>query len=374
MLVKNGTLHLPGGIVQSGWDILTQGEHILRIGENLSCNDTETIDATGFQVFPGYILAMSSVGAHGFGERVYDDSETTSSINPHLDIVHSFDLRELKRQRFSRTGITSYGLTPGAISLIAGQMAFIHSDGARTEDVFIRKSMAMKANYTSMAKSASAEKTPRTHMALYFMLDDAFREAKAYMDKDKKDYDEKNVQLGRVLRGEIPFLVNAFSPQEIEAMLLLADKYAIRLVICGAYGIASCAAKVIEKGYHVILGDLTYMLYATRYGTDPSQLLSLYRQGLKLSLATSNDTAYPPGYEQLMWAVASFASAGGTPSELLEMITINPARALGVDDIVGTLEEGKLADIIVCKENPLTRYDAKVVTCITAGRVSYSEN
>ena len=71
LLIKNGTLHLKDGVVKTGWDILTAGKYIQSIGENLAAPGAEIIDATGLQVYPGYVLALSAVGAHAFGERAY---------------------------------------------------------------------------------------------------------------------------------------------------------------------------------------------------------------------------------------------------------------------------------------------------------------
>jgi imidazolonepropionase-like amidohydrolase len=191
------------------------------------------------------------------------------------------------------------------------------------------------------------------------------------MEKEKKDHDEKNEVLSRVLRGEIPMFVNVFAPREIESMLELAEKYAIRLVICGAYGIKNSLERVLAAGHHVVMGDFTYLLEFIKHDTDLELLLQYYRKGLKLSLATSNDTAYPAGYEQILWSAAMMYRAGATPKEVLEMITINPASALGVDKLVGTIEKGKRADLILCHGNPITRYDSYVAKSIVAGSIAY---
>ncbi|MCL2548314.1 MAG: amidohydrolase family protein [Symbiobacteriaceae bacterium] len=371
LLIKNGSVYLADGTSEK-LDILCEDSKITRIAADIPEGTATVIDATGLQVFPGYVLAVSSVGAHGFSERVRDDSETTSPLNPQLDIVYSLDIREVLVQRFLRAGITSYGLSPGPLSLLAGQMALVATAGSRMSDLVLRRSIALKANFTGMVKAAQGDKPPRSRMAMYATLDEAFRVAVEYMAKEKKDYDEKNEVLARVLRREIPFFVNAYASREIASMLELAAKYQLRLVINGAFDVASCAEEIIAAGHHVVLGDVTYILDGIKYQTDMGKLCELSRQGLKLSLASSNDTAYPAGYEQILWSAALMHRAGATPAEILNMLTINPAQALGVDDLVGSLAEGKRADILICQGDPIARYDARVHCAIVAGKVAYS--
>lgn len=383
LLIKNGTVHLPDNRAEAGWDILTEGDKISCLGPGLEAQGAQVIDASGLDVYPGLILALSAVGAVGFADGFagWDKDEKSDPITPEANIRHAFDLRELKLQRFGRVGITSYGLSPGMTNLFSGQMAYIHVDGERTADVFIKEPVALKGNYIKQVKSlyGAKSKPPMTRMAMYQMMDAAFKAAKEYMeqaaerDADKRPaYDEKNEVLVRVLRKEMPFFVNAYSQNEIETMIELGEKYDIDLVLCGAFAIDKCAPKVIEKGWHVVLGDPTYFMLGLDNEIDLEAIVSFYRQGLKLSLGCSGDAGYPPGYEQLLWVAALMRRAGASGQEIMDMMTINPAAALGVGSLAGSLEEGKLADIILCRGNPALRYDNFVEHTIVAGRHFYA--
>ena len=139
----------------------------------------------------------------------------------------------------------------------------------------------------------------------------------------------------------------------------MAKKYDLRLVLTGAFAAERAAEDIMKEGYHVMLGDSNYMMAGHRGGTDHRKLVELARKGMKLSLFCSGDEAYPPAYEQLLWVAAQMSAAGATGDEILDMMTIRPAEALGVEHLVGSLEPGKCADLVVTGGNPLE--DLKVL-------------
>ena len=88
-------------------DILVEGTKIRKIGKNLCEEDAEVIDATGKQVFPGFIDPHSSIGAMGIPTRYRDNAETTNVINPDLSVKYAIDPDEVNAQEFYKSGITS---------------------------------------------------------------------------------------------------------------------------------------------------------------------------------------------------------------------------------------------------------------------------
>ena len=378
LLIQNGNVYLGGGRYEAGWDVLCDGDRISAVGAALHAEGAEVIDAKGMDVYPGLVLGLCSVGAVSFGEFLSnqpDHNETSAPIVPHMDIRDAFDFEELKRQRFGRVGITSYGLCPGTSALMAGQIDLIHVGAARASDVFVAEHIGVKGNYTNTAKGVFAPKGNfMTRMGMYHCLDEAFRNAQAYMEKEGKDYDAASEAICRLLRGEVPFVVAAETPAEVEAVVKLGEKYGLRLVITGGFGAVGAAEKIIEKGWHLMLGDSGFMEIGLKCGMEPEKLLALYRKGLKLSLACSGDAAYPPAYEQLLWTAARMSAAGATGGELMDMMTIEPARALGVDALVGSIQTGKLADLIICRGNPAVRFDNFVEKTIVAGRVFFERS
>lgn len=375
LLIKNGIVHLPNRKIAQSTDILTDGDRISMIKENIIEPKAQVLDVGGLDIYPGLILPLCAVGAMGYadGYDTKDKDEKSSPLTPEVKTCYSFDLQELKRQRFGRAGITSYGLTPGFTNLIAGQMSFVHVDGVRTKDVFIDDTVALKGNFTHHVRETySARSGPMTHMKMYQMLDESFRNAKEYeRNKNAGESDGRNEVIVRMLHREISFFVNAYTQNEIESMIELGKKYRLRMVLCGAFSIDRCAEQIIEEDWDVILGDPTYFMNGISNNIDLEKIVYYYRRGLRLSLGCSGEEGYPPGYEQQMWVAALLRRAGATGEELIDMMTVNPAKALGKEGLVGSLESGKIADIMICKGNPTERYDHYVMHTIVAGRHFY---
>ena len=106
-VIKNGTIHTGTGEVLENYDILIEGKKIKKIEKNICEADAEIIDATGKQVFPGFIDPHSSIGAMGIPTRYKDNAETTNVINPDLSVKYAIDPDEVNAQEFYKSGITS---------------------------------------------------------------------------------------------------------------------------------------------------------------------------------------------------------------------------------------------------------------------------
>ena len=349
LLIRNGRVYLGRGRYEAGWDVLCDGPVIREVGPGLQAPGAEVVDAAGRDVYPGLVLGLCAVGAMAFSEMgQWDMDETSRALVPQMDIQWAFDLRELKNQRFARAGITSYGLSPGTQALLAGQAALVHTSAERTEDAFLARRIALKGNYTAAVKRTfKAKEGPQTRMAMYQLLDEAFRSAQEYSEKEKKDYDEGKEVLCRVLRREIPLIMTANTALEAESVVKLGRRYGLRLVIAGAFGVEDFAQEIMDQGWHVMLGDGTNMMAAQENHTDLRRLLELSRKGLDLSIYSSGDEGYAYGYEQIWWNAAQMSAAGAAGWEIMDMMTIRPARALGVDALVGSLEPGKQGDLVI---------------------------
>ncbi|MCI9056982.1 MAG: amidohydrolase family protein [Oscillospiraceae bacterium] len=373
LLIRNGRVYLGRGRYEAGWDVLCDGPVIREVGPGLQAPGAEVVDAAGRDVYPGLVLGLCAVGAMAFSEMgQWDMDETSRALVPQMDIQWAFDLRELKNQRFARAGITSYGLSPGTQALLAGQAALVHTSAERTEDAFLARRIALKGNYTAAVKRTfKAKEGPQTRMAMYQLLDEAFRSAQEYSEKEKKDYDEGKEVLCRVLRREIPLIMTANTALEAESVVKLGRRYGLRLVIAGAFGVEDFAQEIMDQGWHVMLGDGTNMMAAQENHTDLRRLLELSRKGLDLSIYSSGDEGYAYGYEQIWWNAAQMSAAGAAGWEIMDMMTIRPARALGVDALAGSLEPGKQADIILCRGCPAERFDNYIDQTIVAGRTVF---
>lgn len=373
-LIKGGNAYLGSGRWQK-LDIMTRDGTIVAMDEGLDAGDAMVIDAAGKTVLPGFVLPLCAVGIMAFADKRSDKDEVTDPVTPHMNVRHSFDFGELMRQHFCRAGITSYGLSPGTRNLLGGQLALINTAGDRLGDLFLREAIALKGNFTESVKQTYGGRpaAPMTRMGMFAVLDEAFRKAGEHMEADKPEYNPRHEALVPALRGEVPVVLAAHTESEIESVLDLAERHSLRLVVAGAFGLSdACAQRILDNGWHVVLGDSTYYTVGAECGIDLPRMLHWRRRGMNLALGCSGDIGYIPGYEQLSWMTGLVRQAGATADEALDMLTIAPAKALGVESLVGSLAVGHRADLLICQGNPAERYDGRVLQTLVAGQVRYS--
>lgn len=373
LLIQNGNIHLETGEVLSDADILVEGKQIKQIGKDLQAPGAQVIDASGREVLPGFIAPCTSVGLIDFTDfRHGDHNETSDPLTPHLNVKDALDRREVANQQDHYTGITAFGAAPGANNVLSGQMGVYNTAGATIKDMCLREFAAVKGNYSVDVKAAYGKRgvAPMTKMGIASILRTALIEARAYMEKEEKDYDARKEALVALLKREAPLVMNASSAAEINGIIGIAKEFDLRLVLHNAYQPEKCADAILAGGYPVMLGQLQSSGSAVSYETDLGQVLTMHRNGALICLSTSGDGGFA-GRETLLWSAIRMVQAGAGPEEALQMITINPAKALGVEDQIGSLAEGKQADIVVYSAHPLVTFQAHVEAMIVAGEVVY---
>jgi len=155
-----------------------------------------------------------------------------------------------------------------------------------------------------------------------------------------------------VLKGEVPVIVNASRKAEIEGALDLADKYKLKLVIHGGDEALKVADKLKAKNVPVVLGAVLALPDREDDAYDEAYALAgqLHKAGLKICITTSDSASDV----RLLPYHAGTAAAFGLPKEeALKAVTIYPAQIFGIDKLVGSIELGKLANLIVTDGDPL---------------------
>jgi imidazolonepropionase-like amidohydrolase len=125
---------------------------------------------------------------------------------------------------------------------------------------------------------------------------------------------------------------------------------------------------VKESGAPVLLGDLHFAGAWIEHKMNLPEILQMKRDGLVLGLSNSGDASN--GGECLLWDAAEMIKAGMRPGEAARTLSIDAAKILGVDDVTGSLTEGKYADIAVYTGNPFITYKASAEFCLSQGRMA----
>ena len=231
-LIKNGTVHTGTGKVLEEHDILVEGTKIRKIGKNLCEEDAEVIDATGKQVFPGFIDPHSSIGAMGIPTRYRDNAETTNVINPDLSVKYAIDPDEVNAQEFYKSGITSVGFSPDHCNVIGGQITVCKTAPDHMANRIVKEHAAMKGSVCSTVKDVygASNQMPKTRMGIFHLLKEAIRK-----DDLLKKY-------------QMPFVIAAETAGEIQCLMELLKDEDIQLTIVDGFVFIWSAIEVYRAG------------------------------------------------------------------------------------------------------------------------------
>jgi imidazolonepropionase-like amidohydrolase len=187
-------------------------------------------------------------------------------------------------------------------------------------------------------------------------LNDWFERASRYRLAMQKaaaatDRDLKLDALVPALAGETPVLINASTARQIRDAVAFAQKWKLRMVLLGADDALETSELLVKHAVPVILGPTQALPQQEDEPYDAAYALAgaLHKAGVKVSIST-----FSAANSRTLPFEAGHAVAYGLPwEEALRAITINPAQALGLADRLGTLEAGKLANLIVTSGDPL---------------------
>lgn len=384
IFIKNGTIDtITNGIIEA--DVLVKDGKIMEIGKNIVTPlDAEIIDAKGKFIYPGFIDAHTHMGLweDGMGFEGADGNEETDPITPQLNPIDGINPMDNTFKEAVQGGITSVCTTPGSANVMGGQCIAIKTHGRRIDTMIIKNPVASKIAFGENPKSCYGkdEKTPQTRMAIASLLRENLKKAEEYLeemelymeheDHDKPEYDIRMESLLPVLKGEIPFKVHAHRADDIFTAIRVAKEFDIKLTLDHCTEGHLIVEELVEEGYPVIVGPSLSersKIELRNLTFDTAGILS--NAGLNVSLMTDHPVI-PVQYLPMCAGIA--VKHGMKKEKAIESITINPAKALGIEDRVGSIEVGKDADIVIWDGCPL-EIQSNVLYTIINGKTVYKK-
>ncbi|MBU5313271.1 amidohydrolase family protein [Tissierella carlieri] len=365
MIIKNGNIHVGNGIVLDDHDILIENGIIKEIGKNIIVENKKIIDARDKEVFPGFIDPVSSFGCMDISFSIKDHNEASNPITPESKIKYSFNHREIDLEELYKVGITTIGASPGNTNIIGGQMAAYRTWGKNSSTMLIREPVGMKGSIVNNVKDYYGKKNicPMTRMGVFSKLEE-FLNNRSEANKEIVD---------DILGGRLPLFITANKSAEINALLHLIKEFGdIKLNIVGAYQADRCIDSIKDAGASIIVGEQIYLTERRYNETDLYKIAELQKEGNLISF-TLTSTYGTGGKVKYLWNAIEFYKVGVDKEEIIKMMTLNPAKMLGIDHILGSIEEGKFADIVIYNKNPIEFYDSRVANTIVHGELVYGE-
>lgn len=347
-----------------GTIVLSDGR-ILALGPDVKAPaDAEIVDAHGAWALPGLVEAHAHVGIHeesnGWaGNDTNEGIDANSAALRAIDAIHPTD--EGFRDALSG-GITTLVVKPGSASPIGGQTVAIKTWGRYIDEMVLKQPASMKSALGENPKrfyGQDQKKEPRTRMGVAKVIRQAFVAAQDYQAaqeqarSDGKPFTRNltHEAMLQVLSGEIPWCQHVHRVDDIATALRLRDEFGYRLVINHGTEAHLLADVLAERQIPVIIGPLftsrSKQELAHRSLRNPGILAAA---GVEIAI-TTDAPVVPISF--LIYQAALAMKEGLDPDAALRSVTINPARMLGLDDRVGSLEAGKDADVVLWDDDPL---------------------
>ncbi len=374
--ITGGTVHTLAGEPFAGTVVVRDGR-VAAVGPEVEAPaDAEVVDAAGRQVYPGLFDAVSRLGLIEIGAvSVTNDAREQGGFNPHLQAATAIHPASEHIPVARANGIAATLSVPQG-GTIAGQASLVGLDGWTVEEMLIDPGAAMVVNYPSLARgfgdrgdwSDRRERYEEAVARLDEWLDAArdYQGAVAAGAGVRRDLELEAT--AKMLDGGMPVLLAANGERDIRNAAEWAQGRGLDFVIAGGREAWRIADWLAEHDVPVILGPTQSMPAGPDESYDEAYANPgrLHAAGVRIAFGTfnSSDSRTLP-YE------AAQAVPYGLPREAaLAAITRNAAEMLGFDDRLGTIREGRIANLIVTDGDPLAIRTQVVELFILGRRVS----
>jgi len=369
LAIKDGKIYtITGEVIEKG-TILVEDGKIKAVGADVKVpKGAEVVDASGKVVMPGLVEAHCHVGIweEKIGWAGSDGNEATDPATPHVRALDGIKANadEGGLEAALKAGITTCQILPGSANVIGGTGVVVKTAKKPvTDDMVIRSPSGMKIAFGENPRrvyGVDQKKTPSTRMGVAGVLREWLQKTKNYMEKKERFKDEpeklpevdlKLEALEKVLTGEIPFRAHAHRADDVATAVRIAEEFGVEMTWEHATEGHRLAKWIADKGIAAVwgpslMGRPKWEMRELSFDTPKS----FHDAGVKFAIqtdATGQSIAFLP-------LCAGMAVKHGLPyDEALKSITIIPAELLGVDDRVGSIEEGKDADLRILDGDPL---------------------
>ncbi|OJJ23229.1 amidohydrolase [marine bacterium AO1-C] len=350
IVLQGATIHVGNGQVINNGSIRFEKGIITEVGTSVNSTGAQVINLTGKHIYPGIIAPNTSVGLVEIGAvRASVDNEEQGSFNPEARALTSFntDSDVIPTLRF--TGVLIAESVPSG-GIVSGTASIMEMDGWNWEDAVHKADNGIHLNWVSrFSRRRRGGGVNRRRARLLKVIENTMNEARAYVQNPKPAKTNLKFEAMRGLYdGSTTLFVHTnYSKDIVESVQKLKSYGVKRIVIVGGREALKVADFLNDEKVPVILNETHRLPRRSHTDVDmPFKLPYLLgKAGVVVGLSVSG-----------WWQVRTLPFQAGTAvahglkkEEALEMITLNNAKILGIDDKVGSLEKGKHATLIVSK-------------------------
>lgn len=351
---------ITNGTIESGTIIITDGK-IAEVGANVPVpQGAKTIDCSGMTIYPGMIDGGTQVGLIEVSSdpRTRDNSEI-GDIIPHIQALTAVNPSSVIHPVTRVNGVTTV-LTMPSGGLFPGTAALINLHGY-TPDQMYAGFKGVVLNFPATGRRGrwdrrSDEDIKKAAEKALKKLNDVWAKAKQYHKIDSasggkgQPYYPEMEALLPVVRGEMKLLINVNSANDIKAALKWLEKNNANAILCGVSEGWRVAEEIAEANVPVVTGPVLSnpTRQYDRYDRPYANAGAMQKAGVKVAIRTNE----VENARNLPYHAGFAATYGMGRAEALKAVTIVPAEIFGVDDMYGSIEKGKVANLFVAEGDP----------------------
>jgi imidazolonepropionase-like amidohydrolase len=376
-----GRVHTAGkGTINDGVILVKDGK-IEAVGTRSEVRLPGGVPVLGAAVVtPGLIDAHTCVPPSGALNLAsdQDQNEMSDPNEADLRVLDAFNPGEPLLEFLRREGVTVVRACPGRANVIAGQAGLFRTSGSTVEKMTVRFPAALLVNLGEAPKKAYPNKAPTTRMATAALVRNAFVQAQtdarkraAVKDEDKKPPRNLKLEaLGLALEGKVPVLFAAHRADDLDTALRLAKEFGLRAELDLASEAYLMADRIAAAKVPVVVHPT--MQRPSEMETFNSNLCNaavLAGHKVPLAIGTGYEDYVPK--TRVLRHEAGMAMVNGLGfDQALASVTLGAAKVLGIDDRFGSIEAGKVADLVLYDGDPF-EHATHVTQTIEEGRVVY---
>ena len=386
ILIRNATILTAAKGKLENTDLLIQNGKIAKIGKNLQASSSaKIIDATGKFISPGIIDCHS----HAMLDAINEGTLSVTSMTGTRDVLNPNDMTIY---RALAGGVTALNLLHGSANAIGGKNTVVKIKyGKPVEDFLIpdappgiKFALGENPKRTHQPSLPGATRRyPANRMGVNETIRDAFVRARDY----KAEWDEYRAKAAKgdktavqprkdlelepiveILEGKRFVHSHGYRAEEYLALMQLAEEFGFRIRTL-QHGLEAykIAAEVAKHGAGVSIFSDYWGYKIEAWDAIPYNAAILWKNGVIVSINSDDGERM----RRLNLDAAKVTKYGDVPEEeALKMITLNPAKQLGIDKRTGSIEIGKDADIVIWTAHPFSIY-SRVETTMIEGEIYF---
>lgn len=366
--ITNGDVHtITNGVIEGGV-VLVEDHTITYVGNNARITDDyEVIDATGLHVYPGFIDSRTNLGLNEVSSvSMTVDVAETGDYNPHIRAFTAINPHSASIPVTRVSGVTTVVTIPES-GVIAGKGVLFDLWGYSPDEMAVEPSSGLHIEWPGAMRRGwrddrTEEEIEEEYREEIDELNDFWAKAEFYNRMmteagnggntgNVPDKDLKMEAMREVVSGEIPVIISVNRKKDILNALEWTEEHSeLDFILFGVTEGWRVAEEIAEAGIPVVAGSIGMPTRDYDAYDKPYRNAALMAEaGVKVLIGTGDtenvrNAPFHAGYA---------AAYGMGTEEALKALTIYPAEVWGVDDRLGSIEEGKQANLFISDGDPL---------------------